>query len=133
MKWRTMTLSAVITALATFITSLDAARAEETDANSEAVEFRKFCETAATSGSLLEKEKFLAWCEAEADRIATSPPSQAEPATEPPGPETGISSPSIWVDAVEGWRELSKRFGKARPAGPASPTSMPDENSTPPE
>jgi hypothetical protein len=131
MKGRTMSMSALLTAFATFLMCLGATHAEDgaatppsNDATSEAVEFRKFCETAASSGTLFEKEKFLAWCEAEAKRIATSPPSQTQ--TQPPGPETGIPSPAATSDAVgKGWRELTRRFGTPKPTHPAA-TPTPD-------
>jgi hypothetical protein len=119
MKLRTMTMSALPTALAlaALMMGLSLTYAEDQatptspdNASTDAAEFRKFCETAGTSETLLEKKKFLAWCEAEANAIAASPSSQAQ--TQPPGPETGIPSPAATVDAVDkGWRELSKRFG----------------------
>ena len=140
MKQQFMTMSVLpaALALAAFAIGLPPAQAEDADSGAsattrgpapaqaeDAVEFKKFCNAAAASGSLLEKEKFLAWCEAEANSIAAS---EAQTGTQPPGPETGSSTryDATIGSVVLGWQELDKRFNphKASSLLPGVPANL---------
>ena len=71
------------------------APAEEAATSSDsAVEIKDICEATASEATPAAKEQFLAWCAAEIRA------SGAESASEPPGPETGMRTPTEVVIGV---------------------------------
>jgi hypothetical protein len=67
-----------------------------------------FCETAATAGNFKEKDKFMAWCEAETLTAVENTAPQAE--NEPPGVETGVAGESMAANPETGV-DISQIFG----------------------